>query len=152
MPRPWFEFGSCTPKRNPSDGPRRVSFRSLNLAERVKSPVSLVEFAPGASSERNCRHATRIDAEVILGHAFNLKLDVRSHSEIDADNADARQVASDARDGVLRALHEIDAGFDADRARWNDVDVFSDQRSLLRARDSSADNQKGQHEREALHC
>ena len=50
IPRASFEFGSCTPKRNPNDGPRLVSLRSLNLAARVKSPVSFVELAPGKSS------------------------------------------------------------------------------------------------------
>ncbi len=55
----------------------------------------------------------RVDADVILGHAFDLKLDVRAHAKTQADNTDARQIAADTRDAVLRALHEIDAGFDA---------------------------------------
>jgi hypothetical protein len=48
MPRPSLEFGSSTPKRKPSEGPRRVSLRSFILVASVKSPVPFVEFAPGA--------------------------------------------------------------------------------------------------------
>src|SRR5215204_985245 len=50
MPRASFEFGSSTPNLKPSAGPRRVSLRSLILVARRKSPVSLVELAPAATS------------------------------------------------------------------------------------------------------
>ncbi len=50
MPRASFEFGSSTPNLKPIEGPRRVSLRSLILVARRKSPVSFVEFWPGAIS------------------------------------------------------------------------------------------------------
>src|SRR5215216_3802145 len=86
----------------------------------------------GYEIERDCRRAAGVDADVVLSHAFDLELDVWSHPEAYADHADARQVASDSRDGVLRALHEIDACLDADRAGRDDVDVFREQWPLLR--------------------
>ena len=49
MPVAWFELGRPTPTRNPSDGPRLVSFRNLNLVQRMKSPGPFVELAPGAN-------------------------------------------------------------------------------------------------------
>ena len=40
--------------------------------------------------------------------------------------------------GILRALHEIDAGFDPDRTGRNDVDVFSDERTSAARQQLSA--------------
>jgi len=86
-----------------------------------------------------------------LGDAFDLELDVWSHTKADADNADARQVASDAGDGVLRTLHEVDARFDANRARRNDVDVFRDERALLRGGSGKAGDQQSNDKKETPH-
>jgi hypothetical protein len=81
-----------------------------------------------------------------LGYAFNLKFDVRTHSKIDANHADTSQVAIDARDRVLRTLHEIDARFDADCSGRDDVYIFRDQRPLLCVSCTAKAEQRGKND------
>ena len=129
---------------------RFVSQFELGCQCEIARVVSRV--GSGQKIERNCGRAARIDTHVILGHAFDLKLDIRSHSETDADNADARQIPSNARNRKPRTLHEIDARLDADRARRDDVDVFGYQWPLLSAGNAREGRQQQEDERDANHC
>lgn len=74
-----------------------------------------------------------VDAEEVLRHAFDLEFDVRRQTDVDADDADARQVAGQPRRGKLRPLQEINPRLDAKRAGREHVHVFGDERALLRA-------------------
>jgi hypothetical protein len=48
-------------------------------------------------AQRNRRgHGLRVDAQDVLGHTVNLKLDVRREPDVDADNAETRQIARHA--------------------------------------------------------
>src|SRR3712207_3168021 len=66
--------------------------------------------------------------------ALDRELDVGREADVDADDADARQVAGQPRDGELRVLHEVDADLYAERARLQNVHVLGEERALLRAR------------------
>src|SRR5215217_2689047 len=100
--------------------------------------------------KRNCRHTTGIDAEVVLGHALDLKFDVWPHPETHADNANAGQIALQTGDCVPGPLHEIDPCLDAYCSGSNDVHVFSDQRSLLSV-GSNTERQQDKDKEEATH-
>src|SRR5207249_4226146 len=84
--------------------------------------------------ERYRARPARINAEKILCDTFDLKFNVWSQPNVYSNHARARQVAANARNGKTRALHKIDSDFDTQRAGRNDVDIFGNQRSLLRAR------------------
>src|SRR3712207_7788251 len=49
--------------------------------------------------------------------ALDRELDVGREADVDADDADARQVARQPRRGELRVLHEVDADLYAERTR-----------------------------------
>ena len=119
----------------------RLAVREDLEREQDWTTVSLVPAERNGATEIVARQAGFVAGAKVLqvvidemACRLDLKLDVRPHSEADSDHADARQIAVDARHGILRALHEVDTGFNADRARGNDIDVFRDQRPLLRLR------------------
>jgi hypothetical protein len=77
------------------------------------------------------RRDLRIDRQIILQCAFDLELDVARKAGPDADVADARQIAFQARERKFDVLQKIDAGRDLDRALRRNIDVFREQRALL---------------------
>ena len=116
-----------------ADAARLVRVRQLDAeleAERRAAPRLVAQLDLGREAEvarvvrRVCARrmssgigarAARVDAQEVLRDAFDRELDVGREADVDADDADARQVARQPRDGELRVLHEIDPGLDAER-------------------------------------
>src|SRR5581483_5344389 len=110
----------------------------LNLGPKCEIASIVCGVRSWTKVERNRARATRVDAEKSLRDTFDLNFDVGRQSDVDSDHADARQIPVQTGNRELRLLHKIDAGFNSERSRWDDIDVFGYQRSLLCRRDAKA--------------
>lgn len=92
--------------------------------------------------QRDRGRRDRIDRDIILHDAFELKLDVRSNARLYADVAKPGEIAFHSGEGKSCVLIEIDARTDLKGTGWRDVDVIGEQRPLLRRDAKSRSEQK----------
>ncbi len=84
-------------------------------------------------SQRNRRNGRRgIDSQKILQNSFDLKFDVRRETDAQANVANARLIASQTRQRKFSVLQKINARADLNRAFGRNINVFGQQRALLR--------------------
>src|SRR5215204_1909378 len=115
-------------------GPAPRLVAQLDLGRQTKVARVVGRVGSGRDLKRNRARGARVDAEEVLRHALDRELDVGREPDVDADDADARQIARQPGRRELRILHKVDSDLYAQRAGLEHIHVFGQERPLLRVR------------------
>src|SRR5262245_17900514 len=114
----------------------------------LRSQMEIADIVRGVGRRRDLKRnaaglVLSVDAQIILENAARFNLHIRCQSEPKPEDSDSSQVAVQTGERKIFILEKVESQLETDGARFDDLDILSNQWTLLSRRRRDIDDCDG---------